>query len=106
MESNMFKYLTEQFQFKGIFLNAELFGSGHINDTYAAVFQLEAGNTIRYILQRINNRIFKEPEQLMENISGVTSYLRNTIIENGGDPERETLNIVPTKSNHSHQSEQ
>lgn len=101
MEFNVLKCLSEQFQFKGIFLNANLYGSGHINDTYAAIFQLEAGNTIRYILQRINNQIFRKPEQLMENISGVTSYLRDVIIENGGDPERETLNIVPTKSNHS-----
>ena len=31
----------------------------------------------------------------MENIVGVTSYLRERIIENGGDPERETLNVLP-----------
>ena len=27
----------------------------------------------------------------------VTSFLRERIIENGGDPERETLNVIPTK---------
>lgn len=30
----------------------------------------------------------------MENISGVTSWLKKKIQENGGDVERETLNIV------------
>ena len=30
----------------------------------------------------------------MENISGVTSWLKKKILENGGDAERETLNIV------------
>ena len=30
------------------------------------------------------------------NVVGVTSYLRERIIENGGDPERETLNVIPT----------
>ena len=32
----------------------------------------------------------------------VTSYLRKNIIENGGDPERETLNVVPTKDGKSY----
>lgn len=31
----------------------------------------------------------------MENIKGVTSFLKKKIIENGGDPERETLNVIP-----------
>jgi thiamine kinase-like enzyme len=35
----------------------------------------------------------------MENISGVTSFLRKKIIEAGGDPDRETLNLIPTKDN-------
>lgn len=33
----------------------------------------------------------------MENVSGVTAWLRKKVIENGGDPERETLTLV--KSN-------
>ena len=39
-------------------------------------------------------QIFKDPVGLMENISGVTSWLKKKILENGGDAERETLNIV------------
>ena len=35
----------------------------------------------------------------MENVSGVTSWLRKKIQENGGDAERETLNIVNDKEN-------
>ena len=34
--------------------------------------------------------------QLMENIMNVTSFLRNKIIQNGGDPDRETLNVIRT----------
>ena len=33
----------------------------------------------------------------MENVVGVTTFLRKKIIENGGDPERETLNVIPAK---------
>ena len=34
----------------------------------------------------------------MENIFGVTEYLRNVIREEGGDPDRETLAYIKTKS--------
>lgn len=33
----------------------------------------------------------------MENIENVTSHIKNKIIEENGDPLRETLNIVKTK---------
>ena len=69
------------------------FGSGHINETYCAVFTTKTGRK-RYILQKMNKHIFRDPVGLMENISGVTSWLKKKILENGGDTERETLNIV------------
>ncbi len=72
--------------------SAERYGSGHINDTFCVV--LEGGR--RYILQRINTGIFTDPKGLMENICGVTEYLRAKIEAAGGDTERETMNVVPT----------
>ena len=48
-------------------------------------------------MQRINTDTFKNPKELMENVCNVTSFLRKVILENGGDPERETLNVIPTK---------
>ena len=51
----------------------------------------------RYIMQRINTDTFKNPKELMENVCHVTGFLRKVILEKGGDPERETLNVIPTK---------
>ena len=34
----------------------------------------------------------------MENIVHVTGYLRKSIIEQGGDPDRETLNVIKTRN--------
>lgn len=73
------------------------YGSGHINDTFLLVFRISGGEERRIILQRMNTDVFKEPKELMGNILGVTSHLRKKIIENGGDPQRETLNVIPTK---------
>ena len=49
------------------------YGSGHINDTFAITLE-QAGRPVRYILQRINDRIFKNVPALMENIQRVTSH--------------------------------
>ena len=67
------------------------YGNGHINETYLVQSQH------RYILQRINTSIFKKPEDVMENISAVTAHLKEKIVAAGGDPFRETLNLVPTR---------
>lgn len=72
---------------------AKRFGAGHINDTFAV---WAADRSKRWILQRINTDTFTDPAGLMENVTGVTAYLRRQIIERGGDPDRETLNVIPT----------
>ena len=83
------------FPFEGILVSENPYGSGHINDTFLLVFDLGDDEEVKVILQRMNKDVFADPEALMENIVGVTSYLRKKIEENGGDPDRETLNVMP-----------
>ena len=66
------------------------YGNGHINDTYLC------DSTPRYILQRINSSVFKNPVQVMENICGVTQHVREKLKASGGNPDRETLTVIPT----------
>ncbi len=89
------KEIAGNFTFEGRFIEAEPYGYGHINDTFAARFKKEDGSGHRYILQRINHRVFKNPEKLMGNIEGITRHLREKILQTGGDPDRETLNLIP-----------
>ena len=91
-----FRSIVAQFAFEGAFLDAQRCGIGHINGTYAARFRKADGVVHRYILQRINHEVFRHPEELMHNIAKVTVHLREKIIAAGGDPERETLNLIPT----------
>ena len=79
--------------FQGEVVSCERYGNGHINDTFRLVC-MDRGAIKPYIIQRINHKVFKDPVSLMKNISGVTSFLRETIIAQAGDPDRETLNIV------------
>lgn len=82
------------FRYEGVLVDDCPYGSGHINDTYLLTFEIAEMGRMKVILQRMNKDIFKQPVELMENILNVTSYLRERIVENGGDPERETLNVI------------
>lgn len=75
-------------------LDANPYGSGHINDTIALNVE-QAGTPLRYILQRINSRIFKNPPAVMENILRVTSHIAR---QWAGHPDatRRSLTVVPT----------
>lgn len=84
------------FQYEGVLIDERPYGSGHINDTFLLTFEIAEMGHIKVILQRMNKDVFANPVELMENIIGVTSHLRKKIVENGGDPERETLNVIPT----------
>ncbi len=95
MEDNDIKDIAGQFKIDGEFIEARPHGSGHINDTYLGCYKTSQG-VKRFVHQRINHSVFKQPEKLMENIERVTGYARQRIIEASGDPERETLTLVPT----------
>lgn len=67
---------------------------GNINDTYIASFNNDK-RVHKYILQKINHVVFKEPVNLMKNVIAITEHIRGSVLRQGGDPERETLNFVP-----------
>ncbi len=94
--------IISKFQVEGEYVQAVRYGSGHINDTYLVTLCNKDENERHVILQRLNKNIFTEPAKLMENILGVTSFLKEKIMENGGDPERETLNVIPAKNGKSY----
>ena len=85
------------FNFEGDFVGYEPFGGGHINDTYALTF-LQNGKPHRYVLQRVNNKIFKDIAGLMGNIIGVTKHVGTAIAKEGGLVERETLRFLQAKN--------
>lgn len=85
-----------QFALEGRLIEKQPYGNGHINDTFLLTNETADGEKKRYILQRMNHDIFKNPQELMENVINVTEYLRKVILAQGGDPNRETLNVVKT----------
>lgn len=92
-----FSDILFNFAIDGEFVSCEPYGSGLINRTYVAVYN-EDGRRVRYIVQRINTNLFKNVDGLMNNIKLVTEFNRAEIVKRGGDPDRESLTLVPTKN--------
>lgn len=65
-----------------------ILSGGHINDTYLV--------DERFVLQRINHFVFPNPGDIMENMLGVTEFLKEKVLARGGDPRREILQVVHT----------
>ena len=72
------------------------YGSGHINDSYCAVF-VKGERRERFLLQRINTHVFHDPETLMENIERVTTHLAAKV---SGNPE-ESRRVLTLMRSHS-----
>lgn len=87
---------ARQFQIDGEFLEAQPFGSGHINDTFRVTFQ-RGGQSFFHILQRINRNIFKNPDALMQNIQRVTAHLSAQTADQP-DSNRRVLRLIPTRN--------
>ena len=89
--------IIDEFGFEGEYIGYRVSNDGHINNTFVLDFKNADGSSTSYLVQLINTNVFKNPDELMENIVGVTGYLRNIVIERGGDPERECLRVFFTK---------
>ncbi len=81
------------FRFTVFLTEATSYGSGHINDTVAVTYD-QAGRTIRYVFQRINDAIFKDVPSLMENIARVTGHM---VSKQDNDDSRSALALIDTR---------
>ena len=89
--------IAQGFPLLGRFQDGGPYGSGHINDTFAVIFD-QAGTLVRYIFQRINHRIFKDVAALMDNIQRVTAHgATKALVAGGADMSRRVLTLVPAR---------
>ena len=86
-----------RFRVKGKIKQILPFGSGHINRTYI-VTMTDGGEEKRYTLQQINTSVFRNPDELMENIQNITAHIRRKLRAEGKDAERGTLHMLPDRT--------
>jgi len=92
---NTIKELCDQFGVAGELISYEVFKSGHINTTLMVRFDVD-GKTREYVLQRINKNVFKKPDEVMENISNVTNFIKNKLKSQGEKTSRRVLRFYPS----------
>ena len=91
------KAVIDRFDFPGQLTDCREVRTGHINITCRLRFRQADGTARDYVLQRINNYVFKKPWEVMENVQRVTEHLRAAMVGQGLDPENRVLRLVPVK---------
>ena len=79
--------MISNFRVPGAQVSCERYGCGHINETYLSV--MDSGK--RYILQKVNHRVFPDVDGLMRNIASVTDFIRARATDS-----REAMEVVRT----------
>ena len=86
------KDIVKHFAIKGNITEIKPLGNGLINDTLL----VKTDGPDNYVLQKINNSIFKDVDLLQHNIDCATAHIRRKL---AGDPDidRKVLTFLPCK---------
>ncbi len=89
--------IAREFALSGEVASAVPYGSGHINDTFKVEITADNGPS-RFVLQRINQNVFRRPDELMANVERVCAHAYARLKRAGTpDAERRTLRLIPTR---------
>ncbi len=93
---------ADQFKPQGNILNIRAYGKGNVHDTFLVTLDGRTEN--KYILQRINTRIFHQPELVMQNLRTFSDHVRNALRHFPLSPGRrwEVPRVLLTKNGQDH----
>ncbi len=80
--------VASRFDIQGILESVAPIRMGHIHDSYISTWQTRLG-LVRYLHQRINNKIFPNVKELMNNLRLITEHLREN-----STPDKESMVLV------------
>ena len=73
-----FTSLAEIFNIPGEILTIDQIGNGNINQTYDVVIT-HKGKETRYVFQKVNIFVFKNPKMIMKNIEQITAHIADKL---------------------------
>lgn len=85
--------IVKHFRICGELIEIRPLPRGHINDTYVLTTKKNK-HTVRYILQRINHTVFKDPPSVMGNIIRVTEHIRSRMQRIDPDRASRQLTVI------------
>ena len=89
--------IAQEFKINGQLTDIIENHQGNINSTYILIYK-EKNKEKKYLLQKINANVFKEPYLVMKNIELVTNHIRKKLKELN-DTNHKTLTFIKTKDN-------
>ncbi|MDA0991124.1 MAG: aminoglycoside phosphotransferase family protein [Verrucomicrobia bacterium] len=91
--------MAQQFEVAGRLVAVTSHGSGNVNDTYLVIFRTTFSEE-RFILQRINTKVFPQPELIMSNLKVVTEHVHRRLESEAHMSDRiwQLPRLIPTKS--------
>lgn len=96
-EAALLREVAGAFALPGRWLRSTPYGSGHINTTLLAEFETPHG-VARFVQQRINRAVFREPARVMENFARVVAHQRRALEREGvREIARRVLTLVTTR---------
>lgn len=101
--------VARQFISQGMVLEVRAYGNGNVNDTFLVTvshqtLSQEAAEEDRFILQRLNIEVFRQPEMVMENLGTVTEHVRRRLQHQPLSPGRrfEIPRVLPARDGGDH----
>ena len=89
--------ISRRFHIYGDLHHVEPCKIGHINETYIATYA-QGGSRIRYVHQKLNTGVFRQPDAVMDNILRVTRHQRAKLeAADAKDISRRVLTVVPAQ---------
>ncbi len=83
------------FAIEGEYVGFEQIKTGNINQTYLVTYRRD-GEDKKYIIQKVNTYVFKNPEGVMQNIERVTEHIRAKVKETEETAKRNVLHFLYT----------
>ena len=92
--------IAKQFQVEGRLFNIEPLGHGNVNDTYLVIFRT-VFSEMKFVLQKINQFVFKQPELVMKNMHTVTRHVHMILENEQEEADRiwQLPRVIPTRDN-------
>jgi Ser/Thr protein kinase RdoA (MazF antagonist) len=90
--------VAEQFARTGRIADVHEMGSGNINDTFLVT--MDEGVERHWVLQRINTRVFRKPDLIMQNLRVATEHMRKRLEDRppGDRHGWKVPRLIPTRS--------
>lgn len=88
--------VIKHFEINGELVSVSENAQGNINSTYLLTFATKQGIT-KYLLQKINSNVFKQPYLVMKNIGLVSKHIKTKLAKES-DNEYQTLSYVLTNT--------